>query len=220
MGDTAKLQNALVFQPSVLNQRNQDNLTPLMLAVQMQQVEIVQALLAAGCFVNATDSKRNSCALSLASQRGDLDMIDKLLAAGAYSGIRDKSGLSAADYMSDQIHRLEDLKLVHFWLRRNFLMFLSGCSPLACTNRSNTSISSSSVSSYILRLDYGEPRILTGLTLEPSLVDCPLARPAKSARVSVSRFASLLQLLRDEAWVVEVMSYIALPGSDAYTTCI
>jgi ankyrin repeat protein len=71
--------------------------SPLLLACDMQRLEVVKMLLARGAAVNVPDSDGDT-AIGLAAARNRPDIVRLLLAAGADKNIRNRSGKSALDY--------------------------------------------------------------------------------------------------------------------------
>ena len=111
-GQTARLRELIVANPSLVNSHAPDGFTPLGLAVFFGHPETVNALLEAGADVNVASSESmNVAPLSSASAAGQLEIARTLIAHGANVNARGAGDFTAL-HESAASGRLEFAKLL------------------------------------------------------------------------------------------------------------
>ena len=90
-GDLGKVRELLDATPTLVNAARADGLTPLMLAVQKEDLPMVSLLLRKGAGVNAQD-KEGRTSLHWAAVQGNLPITDLLLGKGAELDTKDAEG--------------------------------------------------------------------------------------------------------------------------------
>jgi ankyrin repeat protein len=93
-GSTATVDSLVAHHVFVTPPKGDTRRTPLMLAAERKQPEILEHLIAAGADVDAVDGT-GSTALMVAAQRDPASMTARLLAAGADLNMQDKRGQTA-----------------------------------------------------------------------------------------------------------------------------
>jgi ankyrin repeat protein len=88
-GAVQTVKNLLAEDPSLIDARDENGCTPLILACRGEQADIVKYLIAKGAEVNAAD-KNSTTALHVAAASGQSDIVQRLIDAGA--------GLDPPDY--------------------------------------------------------------------------------------------------------------------------
>ncbi|MBN1212652.1 MAG: ankyrin repeat domain-containing protein [candidate division Zixibacteria bacterium] len=92
-GDVARVRALLQTEPTLLNEKNTEGLTPLNLAAFSGQVAVVEALLDIGADMNIGDNE-NSQPIHNAAVAGHIPVLELLLARGADIDSRDDNGMT------------------------------------------------------------------------------------------------------------------------------
>lgn len=95
MGDLAKIRTLATKDPSVVNKRDENGLTPLFWCVYADQPEAASLLLDLNASIDATDNSRES-ALHVAVALGTTEMVRLLVSRGAELSLKDGNGCTPA----------------------------------------------------------------------------------------------------------------------------
>jgi ankyrin repeat protein len=89
---------ALKNDQSLVNTKDSKGMTPLLLAAQGPDADIVDALIKHGAHINYQQPEKGSTALMLAAQNARLHIVKYLIARGADIMMKDNHGKTALDY--------------------------------------------------------------------------------------------------------------------------
>jgi len=98
-GDTEKVKSILEQNPTLLDSRNDNNLTPLIISSIHGNIDVVRLLIKKGADINAGDNE-GSNALHNAAASGQKEVIELLLSKGVDVNLGDNNGMTALHFVA------------------------------------------------------------------------------------------------------------------------
>ncbi|MDQ1239613.1 MAG: ankyrin repeat protein 50 [Thermodesulfobacteriota bacterium] len=163
--------------------RDQENITPLMVAASVGHVEIVRLLLAKGADPNATDNSRTG-PLSRAASQGHIEIVRSLLDTGSRQDQKDSQGWTALAHASHNGHASVSEALM-----------ASGADPKTRTDTGDTPLGMAASKGHVktieVLLDWGTEVNTVDLTGVSPLMKACRSGNAKAAELLLDRGAEL-----------------------------